>query len=97
MILGPSIILSMLRCLGSFDLPRLIFSLPVDHRCCTQSIITVVLASVAFDHSILLDLYSIFLLIIGVVLQAIITVVLSINDKLMLPVKHTKHPLHYLF
>ena len=29
--------------------------------------------------------------------QAIITAILSINDKLTLPVKHTKHPLHYLF
>jgi hypothetical protein len=97
MLLGPSIILSMLRCLRSFDLPGLIFSLPVDHRCCTQAIIIVVLANVAFDHSIFLDLSSIFLLIIGVVLQSIITVVLSINDKLTLLVKHTKHPLHYLF
>jgi hypothetical protein len=69
MLLGPSIILSMLHCLRSFDLPGLIFSLPVDHRCCTQAIITVVLASVAFDHSIFLDLSSIFLLIIGVVLK----------------------------
>jgi hypothetical protein len=64
MLLGPSIILSMLRCLQSFDLPGLIFSLPIDHRCCTQ---------------------------------AIITAVLAINDKLTLLVKHTKHPLHYLF
>jgi hypothetical protein len=55
MLLGPSIILSMLRCLRSFDLPGLIFYLPVDHRCCTQ---------------------------------AIITAVLAINDKHMLPVKH---------
>jgi hypothetical protein len=69
MLLRPSIILSMLRCLRSFDLPGLIFYLSVDHRYCTQAIITVVLASVAFDHSIFLDLYSIFLLIIGVVLK----------------------------
>jgi hypothetical protein len=63
-LLRPSIILSMLRCLRSFDLPGLIFSFPVDHHCYTQ---------------------------------AIIIVVLAINDKLTLPVKHTKHPLHYLF
>jgi hypothetical protein len=55
MLLGPSIILSMLRCLRSFNLPGLIFYFPVDHRCCTQ---------------------------------AIISVVLAINDKHMLPVKH---------
>jgi hypothetical protein len=97
MLLGPSIIFSMLRCLRSFDLPGLIFSLVVDHRCCSQAIITVGLASIAFDHSIFLDLSSIFLLIIGVVLKPSLLFVLAINDKLTLPVKHTKHPLHYLF
>jgi hypothetical protein len=55
MILRPSIILSMLRCLRSFDLPRLIFYFPIDHRCCTQ---------------------------------AIISAILAINDKHMLPIKH---------
>jgi hypothetical protein len=30
--------------LQSFDLPGLVFSLPVDHRCCTQAIIVVVLS-----------------------------------------------------
>jgi hypothetical protein len=55
MLLEPSIILSMLRCLRSFDIPGLIFYFPVDHRYCTQ---------------------------------AIISVVLAINDKHMLPVKH---------
>ena len=55
--------------LRSFDLPRLIFFLPVDHHFFTQAIITVVLASVAFDHSIFLDLSFIFLLIIVVVLK----------------------------
>jgi hypothetical protein len=55
MLLRPSIILSMLRYLRSFDLPRIILYFPVDHRFCTQ---------------------------------AIMTVVLSINDKHMLHVKH---------
>jgi hypothetical protein len=69
MLLGPSIILSMLRCLQSFDLHGLILYLLVDYHCCTQAIITIVLASVSFDHSIFLDLSSIFLLIITVVLK----------------------------
>jgi hypothetical protein len=69
MLLRPSIIFSMLHCLRSFDLPGLIFYLPVDHRYCTQAIITVVLSSIAFDHSIFLDLSSIFVLIIDVVLK----------------------------
>jgi hypothetical protein len=52
---------------------------------------------VAFDHSIFLDLSSYLPVDHRCCTQAIITVVLAINDKLTLPVKHAKHPLHYLF
>jgi hypothetical protein len=69
MLLGPLIILSMLRCLRSFDLLGIIFYFPVDHHYCTQAIIIVVLSNIAFNHSIFLDLSSIFLFIITAVLK----------------------------
>ena len=58
MLLGPSIILSMLCCLRSFDLPRLIFYLSDDHRCCTQAITTTVL-SINDKYTLLVNMQTI--------------------------------------